>query len=116
MLNLAWKLDILNINPNDLRFLCSPGVYLFWQKPIRDGNLKGEIALYIGSSKRTIARMADRSHEAAQKSLRECTRVEIRFCESEEKARELESMLIQMFKPKYNVHCRKNKSVQFQRA
>ena len=108
---MPFKLNPIDLRPNDLKALCSPGVYLFWQKRIYDGNQRGEVALYIGSSRRTIARMADPKHESAQKALRECTRIEIRFCGTEDAARELEASLIVLYKPLYNKAVRKYTSI-----
>ena len=111
-----WTLQAANISPNDMRALCCPGVYIFWQKTVQTDyywkragkDTRGEIALYIGSSRRTICRMANPKHEKAQKALREATRIEIRFCKTEAYARELEAELIAFFQPLYNVMCKKN--------
>ena len=112
-----WILNANNISPNDLRALCSPGVYLFWRKNVeteydaerKEKDFRGEIALYIGSSRSTISRISDPKHEKVQKALKEATRIEIRFCQTEAYARELEARLIEFFQPLYNVRCKNGK-------
>lgn len=111
-----WTVQATNVSPNDLRALCSPGVYLFWRKNVETNyywkreskDSRGEVALYIGSSRRTIARISNPMHAKAQQALREATRIELKFCRTEEYARELEAELIAKYQPLYNVLCKKN--------
>lgn len=111
-----WTLQASNLSPNDLRALLSPGVYLFWRKDVEtqyywhrvSKDYRGEVALYIGSSRRTISRISNPKHEKAQRALREATRIELRFCRTEEYARQLEAELIAEYQPLYNVMCKKH--------
>src|ERR1700676_4852668 len=86
-------LFIVSLKPNDLRILCRPGVYTFW---------KGQEALYVGSSRRLISRISNPNHEAANKSMNECTSINIQICKNELEARELEQEFIWHLKPRYN--------------
>jgi len=101
----SWK--SLWILPNDLRALCKPGVYIFWF---------GDVALYIGSSRRIISRISNPNHEHAPRALRECTRIEVRFFQNELVARDAEQELIFTLKPKYNIQRRKSSSVSMRKG
>jgi excinuclease UvrABC nuclease subunit len=113
-----WTLQANNVSPNDLRALCSPGVYLFWRKKVQadyfwdreSKDTRGEVALYIGSSRRTITRISNPKHEKAQLALEQATRIELRFCKTEAFARQLEAELIAEYQPLYNVIHKKNGS------
>lgn len=83
----------VQIDPNDLRALCRPGVYIFW---------KGNQALYVGKGKRVINRMSTRNHGAVGRALRECTSVEILFFHDELAAMGQEGELIAYLQPLLN--------------
>jgi excinuclease UvrABC nuclease subunit len=95
-------LFIVSLKPNDLRILCRPGVYTFY---------RGDEALYVGSSRRLISRISNPNHEAATRSLDECTNITIQICKTELEARELEQEFICLLKPRYNKAVRKSRSV-----
>lgn len=109
---MPWKLNKVDIRPNDLRAMCQPGIYLFWKR-VPDGS---EIALYIGSSRRIMSRISNPKHHKAQMALKEATRVEMRFSGSEAEAREVEQWLIEKYRPLYNERVRKTTSVSFVHA
>jgi hypothetical protein len=75
------------------RQLCGPGVYMF---------MLGDLPLYVGMGGDLLQRCAQKAHRHAKTARAECNRVLIWPCQSEEKAKLLEELLICKLKPKYN--------------
>lgn len=83
----------INVEPNDFRALCRPGVYIFW---------KDEQALYVGKGCRVMNRMSNPNHGAVGRALRDCTSIEILFFVDELAAIRQESSLIADLQPTLN--------------
>lgn len=77
----------------ELKRLSKPCVYLF---------IKNDLALYVGMSKNGLARPFSVGHGAAKRCMDDCDELLVYYCHSVEAAVECETILIDLFKPKYN--------------
>lgn len=94
---------------DDFRNLCKPSVYMF----MRSGR-----PLYVGMSDSGIARPAQKGHRRGAQATKICDEMMIWACVGVPEARELESILIDYFKPMLNQRGKtsgKAKAIRFER-
>jgi hypothetical protein len=77
----------------ELKRLLRPCVYVF---------VKNDLALYVGMSKNGLNRPFRVDHVKARRCAEECDELLVYYCHSLEAAEECETILIDLFQPKYN--------------
>jgi excinuclease UvrABC nuclease subunit len=84
-----------------LRDVRKPGVYVL---------MLGQTVLYVGLGKRIMGRLGG-CHAQEDKAIAECDEVRLHPCVSEAAAEELETILIEIFQPRFNVRKRNVKGI-----